>query len=305
MDHRTLDVAKPVDVHPERAWLRIARGMTGNGLALAGVATFAFLCAAALLAPWISPQDPYDLGALSLIDSRLAPGDRGHAGGLYLLGTDNQGRDMLSAILYGLRTSLMVGLNSCTAALLLGTAVGLVAGYYGGWMDALIMRAVDLQLSIPSILIALILLAVLGRGADKIILALVAVQWVYFARTVRGSTLVEKAREYVLAGRLFGYGTGRILFVHILPNVLAPVTVVATIEFAHAISLEATLSFLGVGLPITEPSLGLLIANGFSYLLNGEYWISIYPGIALLVTVFSLNLMADQLRDSLDPRLQR
>ena len=284
---------------------RLLRDLLGSRLALVGLVLFTLIALAAIFAPWLSPQNPYNLASLNLLDSRLAPGGVGIAGNTYLLGSDEQGRDMLSAILYGLRISIMVGLLSSVFALLLGTALGLIAGYLGGRVDSVIMRIVDIQLSIPSILIALILLAVLGRGIDKIIIALVTVQWVYFARTVRSLALVEREKEYVQAARVYGFSRMRILFVHIMPNTLAPVTVVATVEFAHAIALEATLSFLGVGLPLTEPSLGLLISNGFAYLLNGEYWISIYPGIALLLAVFSLNLLGDQLRDLLNPRLQK
>ncbi len=284
---------------------RLAGAFAERPLALASLAFFVALCLLALLAPLISPQNPYDLASLNLLDSRLAPGAQGFSGATYLLGTDGQGRDMLSAILYGLRISLWVGLSSSVVAMCFGTVMGLVAGYSGGRIDSAIMRLVDLQLSIPSILVALVLLAVLGRGADKIIVALVAVQWVYFARTVRGAALVERKKEYVYACRMLGYSGARILFGHILHNVMPPATVVATVSFATAISLEATLSFLGVGMPITEPSLGLLIANGFSYLMNGEYWISIYPGLALLVVVFCLNLLSDELRDILNPRLQK
>jgi len=289
----------------ERSFRRILAGLLESPLAIVGMVLFVAVAAIALLAPWIAPQNPYDLASLNLLDSRLPPGATGFDGRSYPLGTDEQGRDMLSAIFYGLRTSLMVGLFSSFIALVIGTTLGLIAGYFGGWIDAAIMRLVDLQLSIPSILVALILLAALGRGVENIIIALVTVQWVYFARTVRGSCLVERGKEYVQAARLLGYSDARILFNHIMPNTLAPVTVVLTIEFAHAIALEATLSFLGVGLPITEPSLGFLISAGFAFLLNGEYWISIFPGIALLIAVFSLNLLGDQLRDVLNPRLQK
>lgn len=289
----------------DRPVLRILMDLLLNKLALFGLIVFLAIVAMAIIAPWISPQNPYDLAALNLLDSRLAPGAIGVDGNRYWLGTDGQGRDMTSAIFYGLRTSIMVGVVASLVALVVGTTLGLIAGYFRGWVDAVIMRIVDLQLSVPAILIAIVLLSVLGRGVGNIILALVTVQWVYFARTVRSSCLVEREKEYVQAQRLMGYSTFRILFKHILPNSIAPVTVVLTVEFAHAIALEATLSFLGVGLPVTEPSLGYLISAGFSYLLNGEYWISIFPGIALLIAVFSLNLIADHLRDVTDPRLQR
>ncbi|AWI58391.1 ABC transporter permease [Sinorhizobium fredii] len=288
----------------ERPMLRFLVELLSSKLALLGTVLFFSIVILAILAPWISPQNPYDLGSLNLLDSRLPPNSESMDGVRYWLGTDGQGRDMTSAIFYGLRTSILVGVVASVVALVVGTTLGLIAGYFRGWVDGLIMRVVDLQLSVPSILIAIVLLAVLGRGVGNIILALVAVQWVYFARTVRSSCLVEREKEYVQAGRLMGYSTWRILFRHILPNSIAPVTVVMTVEFAHAIALEATLSFLGVGLPVTEPSLGFLISAGFNYLLNGEYWISIFPGIALLLTVFSLNLIADQLRDITDPRLK-
>jgi peptide/nickel transport system permease protein len=211
---------------------------------------------------------------------------------------------MFSAILYGLRISLGVGVISTVLALTLGMAIGLAAGYAGGWVDALIMRIVDLQLSFPSILIALVLLAVLGQGVDKIVIALVTVQWAYYARTVRGSALVEKRKEYVDAAQCLAFSPWRIVYRHILPNCLPPLIVVATVQVAHAIALEATLSFLGLGMPITSPSLGLLIANGYAHLLSGKYWMSFFPGVALLVTIVAINLVGDHLRDVLNPRLQ-
>jgi peptide/nickel transport system permease protein len=221
------------------------------------------------------------------------------------LGADGAGRDMWSAMLYGLRISLGVGVASGAIALAIGTAIGLLAAYRGGWLDALIMRLVDLQLSFPAILVALILVAILGRGADKVMIALILVQWAYYARTVRGSALVERRKEYIEAAHCLALPARRIVFRHLLPNVVAPMIVVGTLQTAHAISLEATLSFLGVGLPLTEPSLGLLIANGFEYMLSGKYWISFYPGLALLATIMSINLVGDRLRDILNPRLER
>ena len=274
------------------------------------VAAFALVLLAiivllAVLAPWITPQDPYDLGQVSVLDARMPPGSEGFDGYTFWLGTDGAGRDMLSAILYGLRISLSVGVLSGLIAMTIGAAIGLFAAYVGGRVETLIMRIVDLQLSFPAILIALMLVAVLGKGVDKIIIALVIVQWAYYARTIRGSALVERQKEYVEAARCLGLGHGRIMFRHILPNCLPPLIVVGTVQTAHAISLEATLSFLGVGLPQTEPSLGLLIANGFEYLLSGKYWISTFPGVALLLTIMAINLVGDQLRDVLNPRLSR
>ncbi len=271
------------------------------------------LCA--LAAPLISPQNPYDLAQLNIMDGRLPPGSVASAIGIeegaprglhrYWLGSDDQGRDMFSAILYGLRISLTVGVSSTLLALAFGLTLGLLAGYFGGRLDTLIMRVADIQLSFPAILIALVLLAVLGQGVGKIVTALFAVQWAYYARTTRSAALVERRKEYIEAARLLGLSTPRILFRHLLPNCLPPLIVVAALQVAAAISLEATLSFLGIGLPITEPSLGLLIANGFQYLLVGMYWISFFPGIALLLLIVSINLVADRLRDVLNPRLQK
>jgi peptide/nickel transport system permease protein len=186
----------------------------------------------------------------------------------------------------------------------IGTTMGLLAAYVGGRIESLIMRIVDIQLSFPAILVALILLAVLGQGMAKIIIALVTVQWAYYARTVRGTALVERRKDYVVAARGLGLSHARVMFHHLLPNCLPPLIVVATVQVAHAIALEATLSFLGIGLPITEPSLGLLIARGYEFMLSGKYWISFFPGVALLVTIVSINLIGDQLRDVLNPRLQ-
>jgi peptide/nickel transport system permease protein len=284
-----------------------ARGYAKSRIALAALGALLLVLAAALFAPLISPQNPYDLAQLDIMDSKMAPGSRstsGGAGWIFLLGSDDQGRDMLSAIFYGLRISLGVGVLSTVAALAIGVVIGLIAAYAGGWVDAVIMRVVDLQLSFPAILIALILLAMLGQGVDKIVVALIAVQWAYYARTVRGAALVERRKEYVDAAACLGFSPVRIVLRHIMPNVLPPLIVVATVQVAHAIALEATLSFLGLGMPITSPSLGLLIANGFTHLLSGKYWISFFPGVALLITIVAINLVGDQLRDVLNPRLK-
>jgi peptide/nickel transport system permease protein len=226
-------------------------------------------------------------------------------GRTYWLGTDDQGRDMLSAIIYGLRLSLFVGVTATVVALALGTTVGIVAAFFGGRTDTLLMRLVDLQLSFPAILVALILLALLGKGVDKVIIALVSVQWAYYARTIRGAALVERRREYIEAAQCLALPRWRVIFRHLLPNAFPPLIVVATVQVAHAIALEATLSFLGVGVPITEPSLGLLIANGYGYMMSGKYWISFYPGIALLIAIVAINLVGDRLRDVMNPRLKR
>jgi peptide/nickel transport system permease protein len=290
---------------PETPLRRLAREFLDSRVAAGALVVLGLIAIAALFAPLLAPQNPYDLAKVTVLDARLAPGERGSAGFLMWLGADGAGRDMWSAILYGLRISLGVGIASGVIALVLGTTVGLAAAYRGGWLDALIMRIVDLQLSFPAILVALILVAILGRGADKVMIALILVQWAYYARTVRGSALVERRKEYIEAAQCLALPRARIVFRHLLPNCLAPMIVVGTLQTAHAISLEATLSFLGVGLPLTEPSLGLLIANGFEYMLSGRYWISFYPGIALLATIMSINLVGDRLRDVLNPRLER
>ena len=282
----------------------LAAGYARSRVAVAALVVLILILGVAVCAPLISPQNPYDLAQLDIMDSKLPPGAKSGAGWTFLLGTDDQGRDMLSAIFHGLRISLGVGVFSTVAALAIGILFGLIAAYAGGWTDAIIMRVVDLQLSFPAILIALILLAILGQGVDKIIVALITVQWAYYARTVRGAALVEKRKEYVDAAICLGYTPVRTVLRHIMPNVLPPLIVVATVQVAHAIALEATLSFLGLGMPITSPSLGLLISNGFTHLLSGKYWISFFPGIALLVTIVAINLVGDQLRDVLNPRLK-
>lgn len=291
-------------VEVQSPWRRFASDFMESRLAVLGLGVFVLLALAAIFAPWIMPQDPYDLMQISILDGRLPPGTQGDTM-VFWLGTDDQGRDMLSGIVYGLRTSLSVGAASTLIALFLGGSVGLIAAYFGGRIDALIMRVADLQLSFPAILIALILVSILGQGVDKIIIALVAVQWAYYARTIRGTALVERRREYIEAATCLALSHRRIVFKHLLPNCTPPLIVVGTVQVAHAIALEATLSFLGIGVPITEPSLGLLIKNGFDYMLSGDYWISFYPGIALLITIVSINLVGDQLRDVLNPRLQR
>jgi peptide/nickel transport system permease protein len=284
-----------------RLWQEFAE----SRVALVAFACVAALFALSLAAPWIAPQDPYDLAQLSILDNNLPPGSRSADGLVYWLGTDDQGRDLVSAILYGLRLSLFVAVSATALGLAIGAAAGTIAAYFGGVVDAAIMRVVDIQLSFPAILIALILLAILGKGVDKVVIALILVQWAYYARTIRGSALVERRREYIEAARCLALSPARIMFRHLLPNAFPPLIVVATVQVAHAISLEATLSFLGVGVPITEPSLGLLIANGYGYMLSGLYWIAFYPGIALLLAILAVNLVGDRLVDIMNPRLKR
>jgi len=281
------------------------RDFARDRVAAAALAVLSLILLAAIAAPLITPQDPYDLARLDILDSKLAPGAKAGAGFTFWLGSDDQGRDMLSAILYGLRTSVTVGFASTAIGLAIGVCAGLAAAWFGGWLDGLLMRLADLQLAFPSILVALVLLAVMGQGLDKIILALVAVQWAYYARTARAAALVERRKDYIEAAVALALPNTRIMFRHLLPNCLPPLLVLAAVQAAAAITLEATLSFLGLGLPITEPSLGLLISNGFTYLLSGKYWISFFPGLALLATIVSINLVGDQLRDVLNPRLQR
>nr|WP_238344387.1 ABC transporter permease [Ramlibacter lithotrophicus] len=267
-----------------------------------GLALLLLAAGAAVFAPWLAPQNPYDIGTLDIFDAKLPPGSKSADGSItYWLGTDGQARDLLSAIFYGLRTSLMVGGISVAAALAIGSIVGLAAAYFSGWVDSVLMRIVDIQLSFPAILVALILLAILGKGVDKVIIALIIVQWAYFARAARGAALVERAKEYVEAAQCMALGWPRVLLRHMLPNCLPPLIVIATIDLAHAIALESTLSFLGVGVPVTEPSLGMLIANGFEFMLSGHYWISFFPGIALALAIVGINLVGDHLRDVLNP----
>ena len=261
------------------------------------------IAALAALAPFIAPTNPYDLSTVSILDGRLAPGQQMFDGTVALLGTDGAGRDVLSAILWGLRTSLIVVIGSAAIALILGLIVGLAAAFYGGRLDAFLMRVVDIQLSFPAILVALVLLALLGKGIDKVIIALAVVQWAVYARTVRATAMVERAKEYVEAAKCLGLSDVRIIFNHLLPNSLSSLIVLATLQTAHSITIEATLSFLGVGVPITEPSLGSLIANGFDFILSGAYWITFFPGLMLLATVAAINIFGDQLRTIINPKL--
>jgi len=276
-----------------------------NRVALLALAVVVVLVGAALAAPLFAPQDPYDLAGLDLRDARRPPGHVGSGGYVHLLGTDAQGRDLFSAILYGLRISLQMGLAAGAVALTIGALLGILAAQAGGWVETAIMRVVDLQLSFPAILLALVLVAVLGQGKTQLVIALVAAQYAYFARTAYGAASAERRKDYVEAAAATPLSTARIVFRHILPNVMPPLIVVGTVQVANAISLEATLSFLGLGLPPTEPSLGMLIANGFQYMMSGRTWISVYPGIALIVLIVAINLVGDQLRDQTNPRLRR
>jgi peptide/nickel transport system permease protein len=276
-----------------------------NRVAVAALVVVTAIALVALLAPLIAPQNPYDLAKLVLMDARRPPGYVGSNGTMHILGTDAQGRDLFSAILYGLRISIEIGVLAGMAALIFGALLGTTAAYFGGRTEAFIMRIVDLQLSFPAILLALMLSALLGKGMTQLVTALVAAQYAYFARTAHGAASIERSKDYVEAALSTPLPATIVVFRHILPNCLPPLIVVATVQIANSISLEATLSFLGLGLPPTEPSLGMLIANGFQYMMSGRYWISIYPGIALIVLIVAINLVGDQVRDQLNPRLKR
>ncbi len=277
-------------------------------------ALIAFVCVfCAVFANWVAPHNPFDLSTLELSDARLPPAWEELGKAKYPLGTDDQGRDILSALMYGARISLVVGIVSVLISVVVGVLLGLVAGFKGGWIDALLMRVCDVMLSFPAILVAL-LIAGVGRALfphaneslafGVLIIAISLTGWVQYARTVRGSTMVERGKEYVQAARVTGVSPGRIMRKHVLPNVTGPVLVLATIHVATAIITEATLSFLGVGVPPTSPSLGTLIRVGNDYLFSGEWWITIFPGVMLVLIALSVNLLGDWLRDALNPRLR-
>ncbi len=279
-----------------------------------GAALVALICLlGALLAPWLAPHNPMDLTTLELSDARLPPAWEAEGRLRYVLGTDDQGRDILSALMYGARISLVVGLISVLLSMVIGVGLGLLAGFRGGWIDGFLMRLCDVMLSFPAILVAL-LIAGVGRALfpdaqesvafGVLVLAITLTGWVQYARTVRGSTLVERNKEYVQAARVTGVAPLRIMFRHVLPNVLGPVLVLATIHVATAILTEATLSFLGVGVPPTSPSLGTLIRVGNDYLFSGEWWITVFPGVMLILIALSVNLLGDWLRDALNPKLR-
>lgn len=277
-------------------------------------ALIAFVCVfCALFAPWVAPHNPFDLTTLELSNARLPPAWSEGGSMRFFLGTDDQGRDILSALMYGARISLAVGVASVLLSVLVGVALGLLAGFRGGWLDAVLMRMCDVMLSFPAILVAL-LIAGVGRALfpnaheslafGVLVLSISLTGWVQYARTVRGSTLVERRKEYVQAAQVTGVPAGRIMRKHVLPNVMGPVLVLATIQVASAILTEATLSFLGVGAPPTAPSLGTLIRVGNDYLFSGEWWITIFPGLMLVLIALSVNLLGDWLRDALNPRLR-
>ncbi|HEU0201520.1 MAG TPA: ABC transporter permease [Burkholderiaceae bacterium] len=298
-----------------RVWdTDIAYSFRHSPVAMTAAVVAFVLIFASLLAEWVAPVDPFDLATINLLDASLPPAWEAGGNPNYWLGTDNQGRDVYSAILFGMRISLIIGAASVVLAMIAGVGLGLLAGYLGGRIDALIMRVADVQLSFPAILIALLIdgvaRAALPRDVHDVVAfpvlvgAIALAGWPQYARTVRGSTLVERSKEYVQAARVIGVAPLVIMFRHVLPNVLGPVLVLATVHIATAIITEATLSFLGVGVPPTKPSLGTLIRIGNEFLFSGEWWITIFPGVALVLLVLSVNLVGDWLRDALNPRLQ-
>ena len=294
---------------------RLVADFFESKVAVFGLAITTCVVFIAIFAPWISPTNPFDLAKVDIMDNLLPPGGQNFAGDFtYVLGTDGSGRDMLSAIFFGLRTSISVGVTSGVVALAIGMSIGLTAAYFGGIVDTVIMRVVDIQLSFPAILIALLIDGVARVALPRelhdqlavyvLVLAIGVSGWVQYARTVRGSTLVEKNKEYVQAARVIGRHPAAIMLRHVLPNVTGPVLVIGTIHIATAIITEATLSFLGVGVPPTQPSLGTLVRIGNNFLLSGEWWIALFPGLALVVLVLAVNLLGDWLRDALNPKLR-
>jgi len=283
-------------------------------LTMTAALIFLLIVLAALLAPWVAPHNPFDLRTLNLLDAFTPPSWTERGNPTYFLGTDDQGRDVISAIIFGSRMSLLIGLAATVLAMLIGVTLGLLSGYVGGKVDAFIMRVADVQLSFPAILIALLIDGLARASLPKemhdtlavyvLILAIAAAGWVNYARTVRGSTLVERSKEYVQAARVIGRHPLAIMFSHVLPNVLGPVLVIATLQIGAAIITESSLSFLGVGVPPTQPSLGTLIRIGNDFLFSGEWWITVFPGAALVILVLSINVLGDWLRDALNPRLR-
>lgn len=258
----------------------------------------------AVFGPLFTPQNPFDLSSLDLSNAYLPPYPREGSNPAFFMGTDQQGRDIFSAIVYGSRTSLYIGVVGVLLCSALGIFLGVLAGYYGGWLDSLIMRLADIQLSFPSILIAMFLMSVLGRGVGNVLIALMLVGWVKFARTVRGETLSVRKMEYVDAARVIGLPSHRIILRYVLPNVMTSIIVLATMQVGTFILIEATLSFLGLGVPVTEPSLGMLCSDGFKVMFGGLWWVSVFPGLYIVIIVFAINLLGDFLRDELNPKLK-
>jgi peptide/nickel transport system permease protein len=292
----------------------VAYSFRSSPVAITAAAVALVLMVSALFAEWVAPHNPFDLATINLLDASLPPAWEEQGVRKFLLGTDDQGRDVLSAIIFGMRVSLVIGVASVLLAMMAGVGIGLLSGYVGGRMDAFLMRVADVQLSFPAILIALLVDGVARAAMPRethdvlafpvLVGAIALAGWPQYARTVRGSTLVEKGKEYVQAARVIGVAPLTIMFRHVLPNVTGPVLVLATVHIATAIITEATLSFLGVGVPPTTPSLGTLIRIGGEFLFSGEWWITIFPGVALVLLVLSVNLLGDWLRDALNPKLR-
>ena len=289
----------PVD---EKQWRVFVERFFSSGQAVFGFALLVLVLIACTVGSRLVPQNPYDLSQVTFMDSMRPPGDSSSGNFTHWLGTDSQGRDMLSAIVYGLRLSVMVSVVATSLAFAIGVSIGLIAGYFGGKTDTILMRIADMQVSIPALLSALVLMAVAGPGVRKLIIAIVIVYWAYFARLVRASALVERRKEYIEAAICLALPS-RVVLRHLMVNCLSPVMVLYTILLARAVLLEATLSFLGIGVPVTEPSLGLLISNGFADLMSGRYWVALYPGLVLVILTFAVNLVGDRLRDVLNPKL--
>ena len=285
-------------------WDRFRAVFRGHPMAVVGLAGITLFILVAIFAPWLAPQDPYDLAKLDILDGLMPPGSTLFDGTYSVLGTDALGRDILSGVMYGLRISLFVAFTAVLVGSAIGVLLGLLAALQGGWVETIIMRAVDLKISFPGILLALMLLAIFGTGVDKVIYALIIGAWASKARLVRAVALSEMKKEYIDAARLAGLSDFRIMTRFLLPNSISPVLVVLPMSISGAIGAEATLSFLGVGVPITEPSLGLLIANGNDYLLSGKWWISIFPGLVLVAMVLCINVVSDRLRDHANPYLR-
>ncbi|MBS1017279.1 ABC transporter permease [Acetobacter persici] len=281
-------------------WLSLFPTLSRDGM---GAIVFGLLAFIILVAPWCAPQNPYDLRTLELLDARLSPGITGVGGHFYLLGTDGQGRDMFSAILYGLRLSLLIAVLAAATACVLGSMVGISSAYYGGWREAVLMRLAEMQLSMPSILVALLLVAFIGPGVVNLLLALIMTQWAYYARVARGFALSERNKAYMDAARGLRLPSYRIIAGHILPNCLSPLVIVFTQRLVAAVMLESTLSFLGVGLPITSPSLGLLVSNGMHYIFSGDYWITFFPGFALSGLILLMNAAGDTIQNYVNTRV--
>jgi peptide/nickel transport system permease protein len=295
-------VVRPVAA-AEKPWKVFLEKFFSSGQAVVGFVLLLLVAFACIFGSKIVPQNPYDLSQVTFMDSMLPPGDSSSGNFTHWLGTDAQGRDMLSAIVYGLRLSVVVAVSATTIAFAIGVTLGLISGYFGGKIDTVIMRIADMQISIPALLSALVLMAVAGPGVGKLIIAIVIVYWAYFARLVRASALVERRKEYIEAAICLALPSWRIVLRHLLVNCMSPVMVLFTILIARAVLLEATLSFLGIGVPVTEPSLGLLISNGFGDLMSGRYWVALFPGVVLVILTFAVNLVGDRLRDVLNPKL--